>query len=62
MEEGEKRYAVVGELKAMTNGDNQFRMSLVDYAIAATFEDVLEAANTRFSRMSRGRFALLRRS
>jgi exonuclease SbcC len=62
MEDGEKRYAVVGELKAMTNGDNQFRMSLVDYAIAATFEDVLEAANTRFSRMSRGRFALLRRT
>jgi exonuclease SbcC len=62
MEEAEKRYSVVGELKAMTNGDNQFRMSLVDYAIAATFEDVLEAANTRFTRMSRGRYTLLRRS
>lgn len=62
LEETEKRYAVVGELRAMTNGDNQFRMSLVDYAIAATFEDVLEAANTRFTRMSRGRFALIRRT
>ncbi len=62
MEEAEARYAVAGDLKAMTNGDNEHRMSLVDYAIAATFEDVLEAANTRFIRMSRGRFTMLRRS
>ncbi len=58
----ETRYSVIRELKDLTSGSNAIRMSLVDYAIAATFEDVLEAANIRFTRMSRGRFVLLRRS
>jgi exonuclease SbcC len=62
MDDAEARFAVVGELKGMTNGENQYRMSLVDYAIAATFEDVLEAANSRFTRMSRGRYTLFRRT
>ena len=60
--DAEARYAVVGELKNMTSGNNSMRMSLADYAVAATLEDVLEAANIRFTRMSRGRFALQRRA
>lgn len=36
-------------------------MRLRDYAIAATFDEVLEAANVRFARMSRNRFTLLRK-
>lgn len=61
-EESERRFGVVGGLKAVANGENEFRLSLVDFAIAATFEDVLDAANTRFRRMSRGRFSLHRRT
>jgi exonuclease SbcC len=62
LNDAEARYSVIGELKDMTSGANSIRMSLIDYAIAATFEDVLVAANVRFTRMSRGRFALQRRT
>ncbi len=61
LRDAEAEYAIIGELKDLTSGANDLRMSLADYAVAATFEDVLEAANVRFTRMSRGRFALQRR-
>jgi exonuclease SbcC len=56
-----ERYRVLGELAQLTDGRNAHRLRLRDFAIAATFDLVLEAANQRFSRMSRGRFALLRK-
>lgn len=56
-----ERYRVLGELAQLTDGRNAHRLRLRDFAIAATFELVLEAANQRFARMSRGRFALLRK-
>ena len=58
----EARYAVLGGLADLTDGKNAARVRLRDFAIAATFEAVLEAANQRFARMSRGRFTLLRKS
>jgi exonuclease SbcC len=54
-------YGRVGELCALADGANAQRLRLRDYAISATFEAVLEAANQRFSRMSRNRFTLLRK-
>lgn len=59
--EATERYRVLGELAQLTDGRNAHRLRLRDYAIAATFDLVLEAANQRFARMSRGRFALLRK-
>lgn len=56
-----ERYRVLGELAQLTDGRNAHRLRLRDFAIAATFDLVLEAANQRFSRMSRGRFALMRK-
>lgn len=56
-----ERYRVLGELAQLTDGRNAHRLRLRDFAIAATFDLVLEAANLRFARMSRGRFALLRK-
>jgi exonuclease SbcC len=56
-----ERYRVVGELAQLSDGRNAHRLRLRDFAIAATFDLVLEAANQRFARMSRGRFALLRK-
>ena len=56
-----ERYRVLGELAQLTDGRNAHRLRLRDFAIAATFDLVLEAANQRFARMSRGRFALLRK-
>lgn len=57
----EARYRTLGELVALTDGRNAHRLRLRDFAIAATFDLVLEAANQRFARMSRGRFTLLRK-
>jgi exonuclease SbcC len=56
-----ERYRVLGELAQLTDGRNAHRLRLRDFAIAATFDLVLEAANIRFARMSRGRFTLLRK-
>lgn len=60
--EAEAAFATVGELSRLAQGRNPLRMSLVDYAVAAYFEDVLEAANIRFRRMSQGRFELRRKT
>ena len=57
----EARFGTLGELVALTDGRNAHRLRLRDFAIAATFDLVLEAANERFARMSRGRFTLLRK-
>ena len=59
--EATERYRVLGELAQLTDGRNAHRLRLRDFAIAATFDLVLEAANQRFARMSRGRFSLLRK-
>ncbi|KRB52842.1 AAA family ATPase [Phenylobacterium sp. Root700] len=56
-----ERYRVLGELAQLTDGRNAHRLRLRDFAIAATFDLVLEAANQRFARMSRARFSLLRK-
>jgi DNA repair protein SbcC/Rad50 len=54
-------FAHIGELSRLAQGQNSLRMSLVDYAVAAYFEQVLEAANLHFSRMSGDRFELRRK-
>ena len=56
-----QRYELVGELSDLSSGKNDKRLRLQDFAIMATFEDVLEAANLRFEKMSRGRYSLIRK-
>lgn len=58
----EEAYRHVGALSSLAQGRNDLRMALVDYAVAAYFEDVLRAANIRFERMSAGRFELRRKT
>lgn len=58
----EEAYRHVGALSSLAQGRNEMRMALVDYAVAAYFEDVLRAANIRFDRMSAGRFELRRKT
>jgi exonuclease SbcC len=62
MQADEARYGVIGSLARLADGNNDHRLRLRDFAIGATFDQVLEAANQRFGRMSRGRFTLLRKS
>jgi exonuclease SbcC len=61
LEAAQTSYAVIGTLAQLTDGTNAQKLRLRDYAIAATFDQVLEAANVRFARMSRGRFTLMRK-
>ncbi|MFF0294513.1 AAA family ATPase [Kitasatospora sp. NPDC004614] len=48
----------LADLAAGTSGDNQYRMHLEAYVLAARLEEVAKAANTRLERMSSGRYVL----
>ena len=48
----------LADLAAGTSGDNQYRMHLEAYVLAARLEEVAQAANTRLKRMSSGRYVL----
>jgi exonuclease SbcC len=43
----EKRYAPLGEIANLVNGNNDRKVRLPDFAIAAMFDEVLVAANLR---------------
>lgn len=57
---GEEDFAVVGRLADVAGGQNPQRMTLQRYVLAALFEEVAIAASRRLSKMSRGRYHLLR--
>jgi DNA repair protein SbcC/Rad50 len=56
----EEEFAVVGRLADLAGGQNPQRMTLQRYVLAALFEEVAIAASRRLSKMSRGRYHLLR--
>lgn len=53
-------YAPLGEMADLTNGTNPYKLKLVDFAIAAMYDDVLDAANQRLGPMTDNRFELRR--
>ncbi|MFG2512592.1 hypothetical protein [Streptomyces sp. NPDC048584] len=58
----EDTYRTVDHLHGLISGgspSNQLRMQLESYVLAARLEDVVDAANTRLSRMSHHRFSLV---
>jgi DNA repair protein SbcC/Rad50 len=61
IEEDEDKYKTVGKLSKIINGDNPRKISFERYVLAAYFEDIIEAANIRFSQMTCNRFELLRK-
>lgn len=56
----EKEYATVGELSSAANGRNAHKMTFETYVLAAYFEDIIEAANIRFRKMTKNRFQMER--
>ncbi|GJG94479.1 AAA family ATPase [Cupriavidus pauculus] len=58
--EVETRYAVLGRLSEVANGNNPRRMTFQRFVLATLLDEVLEAASLRLLRMSRGRYALQR--
>ncbi|HXH12684.1 MAG TPA: SMC family ATPase [Alphaproteobacteria bacterium] len=60
LESLEARYAVVGRLADVANGQNPFGMTFQRFVLAALLDDVLIAASERLKLMSKGRFHLQR--
>ncbi|MEO6950331.1 MAG: SMC family ATPase [Polyangia bacterium] len=58
--ETEARYAVLGRLSDVANGDNPRKLSFQRFVLANLLDEVLEAASLRLGRMSRGRYELRR--
>lgn len=56
----ETRYAVLGRLSEVANGNNPRRMTFQRFVLATLLDEVLEAASLRLLRMSRSRYALQR--
>ncbi|MDQ0143370.1 AAA family ATPase [Cupriavidus necator] len=56
----EARFAVLGRLAEVANGNNPRRMTFQRFVLATLLDEVLEAASARLLAMSRGRYALQR--
>lgn len=56
----EERYAPLGEISNLVTGNNDRKVRLPDFAIAAMFDEVLVAANLRLGPMSNHRYQLHR--
>jgi len=56
----EAEFSIIGQLANIAKGNNQERISFERYVLAAYFNDIIEAANTRFNRMTSGRYELSR--
>ncbi|QSX32344.1 SMC family ATPase [Shewanella avicenniae] len=57
----ESRFAVVGTLSDVANGNNQSKLSLQRFVLSVLLDDVLLEASERLARMSKGRYRLLRK-
>lgn len=56
----ENNYKPLGEISNLVNGENDYKIRLPDFAIAAMFDEVLNAANLRLGPMTNGRYQLHR--
>lgn len=56
----EKKYEPLGEISNLVNGDNDIKVRLPEFAIAAMFDEVLGAANLRLAPMTNHRYQLHR--
>lgn len=57
----EEEFELVGHLSDMANGKNHLRITFERYVLAFYLEDILAIANERLSKMTSGRYQLLRK-
>lgn len=55
-----KEYGIVRDLDNLASGNNAKRLVFEQYVLAVYFEQILEAANLRFSKMTAGRYEMFR--
>ncbi|MEH6943673.1 AAA family ATPase [Bacillus sp. JJ722] len=60
-EEVQLKYVTIGHLADMAKGQNPFRITFERYVLAAFLDDILLEANERLTKMTSGRYQLLRK-
>ena len=60
IEEHSKEYGVVKELENIASGNNARKLVFEQYVLAGYFEEILQAANIRFRKMTSGRYEMHR--
>ncbi|MEH6989915.1 SMC family ATPase [Cytobacillus firmus] len=58
----EERYKVIGHLHEISKGQNTYRITFERFVLAAFLDDILREANGRLSKMTSGRYMLLRKT
>lgn len=58
----EERYNVIGHLYEISKGQNTYRITFERFVLAAFLDDILREANGRLSKMTSGRYMLLRKT
>ncbi|EWG10257.1 AAA family ATPase [Cytobacillus firmus] len=58
----EERYKVIGHLYEISKGQNTYRITFERFVLAAFLDDILREANGRLSKMTSGRYTLLRKT
>lgn len=62
LKELESRYQLIGHLSDMARGQNAMRMTFERFVLAAFLDEILMEANVRLSKMTNGRYQLLRKT
>ncbi|POZ89438.1 MULTISPECIES: AAA family ATPase [Petrotoga] len=62
IERQEKEYSIIKNLRDVSKGDNNTRISLSKYVLAYYFEEILSQANLRLNKLTDGRYQLHRSS
>lgn len=60
MEEASAEYGYVKELENLATGNNAKKLVFEQYVLAGYFEEILQAANLRFQKMTAGRYEMSR--
>lgn len=60
LESKEEEYLLIGHLARIAKGDNEQKISFERYVLAAFFNDIIAAANSRLRKMTGGRYQMSR--
>ncbi|KON88682.1 ATP-dependent dsDNA exonuclease [Sporosarcina globispora] len=58
----EEKYKVIGHLYEISKGQNTYRITFERFVLAAFLDDILREANGRLTRMTSGRYQLMRKT
>jgi DNA repair protein SbcC/Rad50 len=62
LKELEERFKLIGHLSEIAKGQNTYRITFERYVLAAFLDDILAQANVRLTKMTSGRYQLLRKT